>query len=203
MTSLSRQRPARGAGTGAALVSSFGMRWGMLLALLIGCGGRIDEDVDAGPDGAADVYDAADVLDSEAADANDATDAPEELDAPVDVAMESGEAGTCKSDGTTCTSASECCSGTCDALGACGTLTCPNGPTKCEACIGQSCCTQDLACGADPNCLPIWKCFRTCIEANNGTNGAACVNQCMPAPYEPNAFKFYQCGYYSCGYYCL
>jgi len=25
----------------------------------------------------------------------------------------------------------------------------------------------------------------------------------MPAPYEPNAFKFYQCGYYGCGYYCL
>ncbi len=163
------------------------MRWGVLLAFVVACGGRIDEQVDAAIDGGAGASDAASL---DVADVSDAVDA---IDA---------EAATCKSDGTSCADASECCSGTCDALGACGTQTCPNGPTLCEKCVGASCCTEDLACAADSACLPIWKCFRTCIEANGGSGGAACVNQCMPAPYEPTAYQFYLCGYQQCGGYC-
>jgi len=73
---------------------------------------------------------------------------------------------------------------------------CGVGPTTCDLCLSNSCCTQVEACKQDALCAQQLKCLVDCEK--NGGSGLACSEGQCNQPSDQFTTNLFTCGYQSC-----
>ncbi len=57
-------------------------------------------------------------------------------------------------------------------------LSLPTGNPLCDSCLSSFCCTEDTACGNDPDCMNFINCTGACFPSDGGPPDQTCVNGC-------------------------
>jgi len=60
----------------------------------------------------------------------------------------------------------------------CDPLPLATGLPACDTCLGTSCCSEDQACGNDPDCMSYINCENNCIPLDGGVPDPQCESTC-------------------------
>jgi len=58
------------------------------------------------------------------------------------------------------------------------TLTLPTGMPSCDSCLGANCCSEDVTCGNDQDCIAFIDCVNACFPSDGGAPDQTCVDAC-------------------------